>query len=117
MTRDQATNLPESFMHDESIRTVVLELSKKGLSIRRIAEALEISRGAVEEIIRSGEAQPPKIIHYDTLRFWIHGGDTGGQQLRVMLADADDNLIDTVTVPVTPQAGTWSQVDVPLSAL
>jgi hypothetical protein len=55
--------------------------------------------------------------YYSTLRFWIHGGDTGGQQLGVMLADANHKLLTDYVVPVTPQAGTWSQVEVSLSML
>lgn len=49
-------------MHDESVRTTVLELAKKGWTIRRIAAALNVSRKAVEGIIKSGEAKPPVII-------------------------------------------------------
>jgi hypothetical protein len=49
-------------MHDESVRTTVLELAKKGWTIRRIAVALNVSRKAVEGIIKSGEAKPPVII-------------------------------------------------------
>jgi len=47
---------------------------------------------------------------YDTLRFWIHGGSAGGQQLRVVANGAG-------SVNVTAVANTWTQIDVPLSAL
>lgn len=49
-------------MHDENLRTTVLELASKGWSIRRIADGLAISRGSVEDILASGEAAPPKIL-------------------------------------------------------
>lgn len=49
---------------------------------------------------------------YDGLRFWIHGGSAGGQQLRVV-ANGDGSH----AFPVTAQPNTWTQVDVPLSAL
>jgi len=47
---------------------------------------------------------------YDTLRFWIHGGTSGGQTITVHLGG------DTSKV-VTPQANTWQQIDIPLSQL
>ena len=53
---------------------------------------------------------------YDTLRFWIHGGGSGGHQLRVMLADGSNNLLDT-SVAVTSQANTWTLVEIPLGDL
>jgi len=49
-------------MLDESIRTAVLELHKKGFGARRIARALKISRGAVQAIIGSGDATAPRIV-------------------------------------------------------
>jgi len=54
------------------------------------------------------------INNYDTLRFWIHGGSTGGQPVEVRIS-----LNDGVTVieqSVTPQANTWTQVDISLVA-
>lgn len=52
---------------------------------------------------------------YDTLRFWIHGGSRGGQQLRVVLRDA--NGVSGVDVAVTAPANTWKQVDIPVRDL
>ncbi|MFV2074008.1 MAG: transposase [Thermoanaerobaculales bacterium] len=49
-------------MIDESLRTAILELAKKGFGTRRIARALGISRGAVRAVIESGAAKPPKIL-------------------------------------------------------
>jgi hypothetical protein len=49
---------------------------------------------------------------YDQLRFWIHGGSTGNQKLRVV-ANGDT----TTTATITPIANTWSQIDIALSAL
>ena len=49
---------------------------------------------------------------YDTLRFWINGGSTGNQHLRIVANNDGNN-----TFAVTPQANTWTQVNVPLSAL
>jgi hypothetical protein len=50
----------------------------------------------------------------DALRFQINGGARGGQQVRVVLADATGAFLDqgeTVTVP----ANTWQTVEIPLS--
>lgn len=49
-------------MIDDNQRTAILELAKKGFGTRRIARALEISRGAVKAVIKSGNAKAPKIL-------------------------------------------------------
>ena len=49
---------------------------------------------------------------YDTLRFWMHGGSTGGQHLRLVANGGDPAF----SIPA-PQASTWTQVDVPLADL
>jgi transposase len=48
-------------MLDQGMRNAILTLNKKGLSIRRIARALSISRGTVRQVIRSGTAEVPRI--------------------------------------------------------
>ena len=52
---------------------------------------------------------------FTALRFWIHGGASGGQGLDVVLYDANNQAGPAVSV--TPLANAWSQIDVPLSAL
>jgi hypothetical protein len=47
---------------------------------------------------------------YDTLRFWVHGGSTGGQAIQLQIDTA-------ITQIVTPQANAWTQVDVSLLPL
>jgi len=49
---------------------------------------------------------------YEKLRFWIHGGSTGGQHLRIVA-----NNSDSATIPVTATANSWVQVDVAFSDL
>ncbi len=49
---------------------------------------------------------------YDTLRFFIHGGNAGTRQLRVV-ANGDPNNVYAVAAAVN----TWTQIDVPLSSL
>jgi Glycoside hydrolase family 44 len=50
------------------------------------------------------------------LRFWIHGGTTGNQKLRVMLANEGTLTLEPGYV-VTPVANTWTLVDIALSQL
>ncbi len=50
---------------------------------------------------------------YDTLRFQIHGGSTGGQQIQLWLRDAQGHT--SPIIRVTPAANTWTQVDVLLA--
>lgn len=49
----------------------------------------------------------------DVLRFWIHGGTGGNQKILVYAGDANAS----VSAPVTPVAGAWTQVDIPLADL
>jgi hypothetical protein len=49
---------------------------------------------------------------YTSLQFWIHGGSTGGQRLRIVA-----NANTSQTVAVTAQAAAWTLVTVPLSSL
>ncbi|CAG0937229.1 partial Beta-mannanase/endoglucanase A, partial [Thermoflexales bacterium] len=49
---------------------------------------------------------------YDVLRFWIHGGSTGNQELRVVANGDGDNA-----AAVTAAANTWTQIDLPLNTL
>ena len=44
------------------------------------------------------------------LRFWLNGGATGGQQIRILL-----NEDETKIKLVTATANTWMQVDLPLA--
>ncbi|MDX2139444.1 MAG: glycoside hydrolase family 44 protein [Chloroflexota bacterium] len=50
---------------------------------------------------------------YSTLRFWIHGGATGGQNIRV---DAYNEAgAGTTLTTLTAMANTWTQHDLPLA--
>jgi hypothetical protein len=49
---------------------------------------------------------------YERIVFWIHGGPSGGQRLRLVANGDGAN-----TVAVTAQAQAWLQVDVPLASL
>ena len=48
-------------MLDQSVRTAILELRERGLSVRRIARTLKVSRGAVRDVIKSGSAEVPQL--------------------------------------------------------
>ncbi|MEZ4867893.1 MAG: glycoside hydrolase family 44 protein [Caldilineaceae bacterium] len=53
---------------------------------------------------------------YELLRFWIHGGSSGGQQLRIVLADASGTFVEK-SVTVEAPAERWQLVEVKLDAL
>ncbi len=48
-------------MLDQSLRTAILELHGKGWSDRSISEALDVSRDAVSEVIKSGSPEVPRL--------------------------------------------------------
>jgi hypothetical protein len=47
---------------------------------------------------------------YSDLQFWLHGGSTGGQAVRVYLNDTEP------AVSLTPTADTWQQITLPLTS-
>jgi len=53
---------------------------------------------------------------YDHLTFWMHGGSTGGQRVRVYMTYPNGQSGPDYNIPA-PSANHWSRVDVPLSAL
>ncbi|HWN71154.1 MAG TPA: glycoside hydrolase family 44 protein, partial [Haliangium sp.] len=63
--------------------------------------------------LRSSTAIDPA--SHDTVRFWIHGGASGGQKVKLQLRDGAGNAGPDVAVGLT--AGQWTQVDVALSSL
>lgn len=64
--------------------------------------ALSLNRFEGEEIDLSG---------YEKLRFWIHGGTTGNQQIQIVVNAANNSE------PITAVANTWTQVEIPFSSL
>ncbi len=50
---------------------------------------------------------------FDSLHFFVHGGPSGGQNLRVTIGNASTSL----DFALTPTAGQWTEVNVPLLAL
>ena len=53
---------------------------------------------------------------YDTLQFWIHGGKTGGQKVRLSLTDGENQALNAgITVSTAPNQ--WTQVNAPLADL
>lgn len=52
----------------------------------------------------------------DLLRFRLHGGSSGGQQIRVVLADGDNTLLEN-GVTVTAEANRWKSIEIRLSDL
>jgi transposase len=48
-------------MLDQSLRTAILELHKKGNGLRAIARTMRISRGAVREVVRAQSSDVPRL--------------------------------------------------------
>jgi transposase len=71
---------------DQSQRTAILELHKKGASIRRIAEALHVSREAVTDVIESGR---PDVRHLERAEL----GEPWRQEILGLYASCQGNLI------------------------
>jgi hypothetical protein len=57
-------------MLDQSQRTAILELGRAGHSVRAIAEALCLSRDAVDEVLKSGSALVPRIVRPELGERW-----------------------------------------------
>lgn len=53
---------------------------------------------------------------FDALRFWIHGGKRGGQQIQVVLADESNSFLSD-SVAVSAPADGWTPVEIRLSDL
>ncbi len=51
---------------------------------------------------------------YEAVRFWIHGGSSGGQSIAVKIIDGAGGNWDNAVV-VTPSAGAWTEVTVALT--
>src|SRR5437588_4858172 len=49
-------------MLDQSTRTAILKLRQQGHSIRGIARAMKLSRGAVRQVLRSDSDAVPRIV-------------------------------------------------------
>jgi len=60
-------------------------------------------------------ASPLPGTDYEAVRFWVHGGSTGGQAVVLALYDQAGGVAGSLTLPLL--ATTWSEVEVPLSAL
>lgn len=52
----------------------------------------------------------------DSIRFWVHGGSTGGRTIAVALADSGGSFPGPF-VNVTINAGAWKLVEIPITAL
>ena len=63
--------------------------------------------------LQFGRNTPLNISNYNTLRFWVHGGTSGGQIVQVQVSDGTTEL----TKNITPQASAWTQVNMSLNGL
>jgi len=52
---------------------------------------------------------------YDTLVFWVHGGNSGGQAIRFTLSSTSSTV--DITNDFSPAANTWTKIEIPISSL
>ena len=65
--------------------------------------------------LQLGRNDPVDTTGLDVLRCWVHGGTSGGQQIEIQVGN---HLTGVSTIQaVTPVAGTWTRIDVPLAPL
>jgi transposase len=48
-------------MLEQGVRQAILELQRRGQSVRAIARALQVSRAAVRDVLRRGSAEVPRL--------------------------------------------------------
>lgn len=77
------------------------------------AGAISVQSGAYQALYLHHDAQSGAA--FTALTFWINGGPTGGQKLQVQ-ATVGGSAQAAYALPA-PQANTWTQVTIPLSAL
>lgn len=65
--------------------------------------------------LQLGRNESVSVAGLDVLRCWMHGGSSGGQAVQVEVGNHLTGA--SARVSVTPQAGTWTRVDVPLADL
>ncbi len=73
-------------MLDQSQRTSVLELQRRGHGVRAIARALHLSRGAVRDVLRAGTAVVPALARSEK-------AEPYGDEIRRFYASCDGNLV------------------------
>jgi hypothetical protein len=77
------------------------------------SNAIAVTADAFEALYLQHAALPTDA--YESLKFWIHGGATGGQTLNVI---ALRNDVAQPAVPIGPlPAGTWQEFAIPLAQL
>ncbi len=82
-------------------------------SIHSGANSIAVTYNTGWDGLQFGRNDPFSISAYNKLRFWMNGGASGGQVVRVSVSDGTT----TLTQDITPQAGTWTMVEMPLTGL
>lgn len=65
--------------------------------------------------LQLGRLSPLDVSGLDTLTFYVHGGDVGGQSIQVQIGNSQTGA--AVGRTIAPAPGVWTRVDLPLSAL
>ena len=78
------------------------------------ASAIAVTYSAGWAGLQLGDYNHAEAGAYDTLRFWIHGGSSGGQPVQVQISNGADLAISQ---SVTPVANSWTKVEISLLGL
>ena len=77
------------------------------------SNSIAVTADAFEALYLQHAALPTDA--YESLKFWIHGGATGGQTLNVVALESD---VAQPAVPIGPlPAGAWQEIVIPLAQL
>ena len=89
-------------------------LTTSTTSVHNGANSIAVTYNAPWDGLQFGRNDAFDISAYSTLRFWVNGGTSGGQAVRVSISNGATLLAEQ---DIIPQAGTWTMVDVPLTGL
>jgi hypothetical protein len=93
--------------------TATRSFTNTGTYVHSGSDSISVTLGAWGGL--SLEHTPMDSSPYTNLTFWINGGPSGGQQLRIY-AELSSGLQPAINLPVLP-ANTWQQVNFSLAAL
>lgn len=110
---------PNHVIYDEKLLEGWSSWSSADVELNN-AQPVKEGSHSIRVVLRQGQAfqigNVPFDAHpYQALSFWVHGGDTGGQKLKVT-AKIMDATAGSLNLPPL-ERGKWSKVEVPLAAL
>ena len=106
---------PPHVVYDDSLREGWMDLSVgtvvdplHAATVRNGSASMEVAWATAESVLHLATGEPVWSGDQATLAFWIHGGESGGQEIRLLLYDESGQPGDPVLL--TPAAGQWLKV-------